>query len=280
MSVRSYYDSNTWKFLIAGSQGAIHRELWAPGIARKKEAMHHAHALVVDEVRAIVERKRGGPTRVLDLGCGVGATTQYVAERLPVEALGVSISPVQIRTARRWLRLRRKSLAGNCAFREADFCALPPDLVGFDLAFAIEAFVHAPDPAAFFRNVAGALRLGGRLILIDDFLDGAARSSPRDRQVLDEVRRGWHMGSLLTVAQADALARTHGLRRLRADDLSPWQRLGRPRDRLIHAALPLLRLGALYSHWCESLVGGDALQTAHKRGLVQYRLVVFERADG
>jgi SAM-dependent methyltransferase len=272
--VRSYYDSNTWKFLITGSQGAIHRELWAPGIVRKRDAMHHAHALVVDEVKALGS---GGQARVLDLGCGVGAATQYVAERLPVEILGVSISPVQIRTARRWLRLRRKALLGTCVFREADFCALPADLTGIDLAFAIEAFVHAPDSAAFFREVSRALRPGGRLVIIDDFLSESPSRSSREAALLEDVRSGWHMGSLLTVERAAELAGTHGLRLQRADDLSPWQRLGRPRDRMIHAALPLLRIGARYSHWCESLVGGDALQSAHRAGLIQYRQVVFER---
>jgi SAM-dependent methyltransferase len=271
-SVSAYYDSNTWKFLLFGSEKSIHRELWAPGIARKRDAMHHAHALVVTEVRDLVP---DGRARILDLGCGVGAASQFVAERLPAEMIGVSISPVQIAHARRWLDRRHPPLAGRCTFREADFCALPADLADIDLAFAIEAFVHAQDTAAFFREVARALRPGGRLVVIDDVLTGET-AGPEGESLLHDVRSGWHMGSLVTEPHAAALAGAHGLRFVRSVDLSPWQRLFRPRDRVIHAALPLLRWGARYSHWCESLVGGDALQAAHRAGLIQYRLWMFE----
>lgn len=271
--VRSYYDSNTWKFVLLGSQGAIHRELWAPGIARKKDAMHHAHALVLEEIRAVA---RGGRARVLDLGCGVGAAAQFVAEREAVEVVGVTISPVQVKLAQRWLALRRAPLVGSCTFREADFCALPADLTAVDAAYAIEAFVHAPSADAFFREVARALRPGGRLAIIDDVL--TPRAASRDAAaLLHVVRTGWHLHSLLDEDALTAEAAAHGLTKLRSVDLSPWQRLGRPRDRVIHAALPLLRAGARFSHWCESLVGGDALQAAHRAGLVQYRLLVFER---
>ncbi|HZB21443.1 MAG TPA: hypothetical protein VE463_16515, partial [Blastococcus sp.] len=60
-------------------------------------------------------------------------------------------------------------------------------------------------------------------------------------------------------------------------DLSSGQRLGRPRDRFIHAVLPLLRRFRSRSMWAQSLVGGDALQHCHRAGLLQYRLLRFER---
>src|SRR3712207_8324168 len=50
--VRQYYDANTWKFLLAGSQRAIHRELWGPDVRSRAAAAHHAHALALDEIRS------------------------------------------------------------------------------------------------------------------------------------------------------------------------------------------------------------------------------------
>src|SRR3954453_14738389 len=90
--VRRYYDANTWKFLLTGSQRAIHRELWGPGVTDRAGAAHHAHALVLD---ALGEGDRRG----LDLGCGVGTAALYLAVRRPVDVVGVSISPAQIRLA-------------------------------------------------------------------------------------------------------------------------------------------------------------------------------------
>src|SRR4051794_3333525 len=264
-TVRDYYDANTWKFLLTGSERAIHRELWGPGVTTRGEAVHHAHALVLDQLGP-------GDRRVLDLGCGVGTAALYLARRRAVEVVGVSISPAQVRLADRYAA-RAAPLQGGVRFAPADFTALPEELTGFDLAFAIEAFVHADPAAAFFDQAARALRPGGALVIVDD-----VRAGDRDEPALEDFRAGWHAPSVLSVAEAEALAARAGLRLVASSDLSPLQRLGRPRDRLIHAALPLLRRMRGRSMWAQSMVGGDALQRCHRTGLLQYRLLRFERA--
>jgi SAM-dependent methyltransferase len=263
-SVSDYYDANTWKFLLAGEERAIHRELWGPGVTSRGEAVHYTHALVLDQL---------GPAdrRVLDLGCGVGTTALYLARRRPVEVVGVSISPTQVRLADRFAA-RAGPLPGRVRFGLADFTALPSDLTGFDLAFAIESFVHADPAAAFFEQAARALRPGGALVVVDD-----VRAGDRDDPALDDFRAGWHAPSVLTVAEAEALAAGAGLALVASDDLSAMQRPGRPRDRFIHAVLPVLRRLRGRSMWAQSLVGGDALQHCHRVGLLEYRLLRFER---
>src|SRR3954454_19623308 len=227
-AVRDYYDANTRKFLLSGGDRAIHRELWGPGVTSSREAVNHTHALVLDEL-APDDRS------VLDLGCGVGAAALYLARQRAVDVVGVSISPEQVRLAERFAA-RERSLPGRVRFETADFTALPDELAGFDLAFAIEAFVHADDAAAFFAQAAGALRPGGALVTVDD-----VRTGDRHDPALDEFVSGWHAPSVVTVADAEALAADAGLALVDSRDLSSLQRLGRPRDRLVHALVSLLR---------------------------------------
>jgi SAM-dependent methyltransferase len=264
--VSDYYDANTWKFLLTGGHRALHRELWGPGVTDRRQALQHAHALVLDEL---------GPDdrRVLDLGCGVGAAVRYLTERRPVDVVGVSISPAQIRLAQRYAG-RGGQLRGSARFLVGDYTALP-DLTGFDLALAIESFVHADPPSAFFREAARVLVTGGTLVVLDDF-----RTGERADGRLDDLRTGWHAPSLLTVPEVAGLAAQAGLDLVDSRDLSPLQRLGRPRDRLVHAAQPLLRRVRGQSLWAQSLVGGDALQACHRAGLLEYRLLRFVRRTG
>jgi cyclopropane fatty-acyl-phospholipid synthase-like methyltransferase len=261
--VRHYYDANTWKFLLTGSQRAIHRELWGPGVTTVAEAVHHTHDLVLDQL--------GDARRVLDLGCGVGTASLYLARRRPVDVVGVSISPEQVRLARRFAE-RSAPLEGTVRFEVADFTDLPDDLAGFDLAFAIEAFVHAGSAAEFCRNAARALRPGGVLVVVDDVLSGDSTDAR-----LDDFRAGWHVSSLLTVPEVERLAAEAGLELEESRDLSSLQRLGRPRDRLVRAALPVLGRLQGRSVWAGSMVGGDALQRLHRDGLLEYRLLRFVR---
>jgi SAM-dependent methyltransferase len=264
-AVRDYYDANTRKFLLSGGDGAIHRELWGPGVTSGDEAVHHTHALVLGQLAPHARR-------VLDLGCGVGAAALWLARRRALEVVGVSISPAQVRLAHR-LAARDRRLKGHVRFHLADFTALPAHLVGFDLAFAIESFVHAHSPAAFFAQAARALRPGGALVIVDD-----VRAGDRHDPALDDFIAGWHAPSVLTIAETEALAADAGLTLAASRDLSSLQRLGRPRDRLIHALVPLLRRLRERSAWAQSMVGGDALQHCHRAGVLEYRLLRFERS--
>src|SRR3954454_23014384 len=196
--VGDYYDANTWKFLLGSGQRAIHRELWGPGVTTRSEALHYVHALILGHLG---RRDR----RVLDLGCGVGAAGVYLARRRPVDVVGVSNSPAQIRLAERFARGIGR-LQGRVRFALADFTDLPSELVGFDMAFAIESFVHADPAAAFFRNAAAALRPGGALVIVDD-----VRTGDRHDPALDDLMAGWHARSLVSVATAEALAADAGL---------------------------------------------------------------------
>ena len=269
--VGRFYDANTWQFLLFGSGQAIHRELYPPGVKNRAAALAQAHALVAVELD--LTGGRAG-SRVLDLGCGVGAGARYLAAATGAAVHGVTISPRQVALARRFAA--HDPAAGLVTFAEADFCDLPDELTGFDLAYSIEAFVHAPSAAQYFTGASRALRPGGRLVVIDDVLTAAGAASATEPPVRT-ARDGWHLQSLLTVEQISALAAASGLELIADRDLSAYQRLGRPRDRVIRRAQPLLRRLAPHNRWCQMLVGGDALQASHQQGLLGYHELVFVR---
>jgi len=101
--------------------------------------------------------------RVLDIGCGAGATSLALAEAVGPrgEVLGVDISAPLLDAARR----RARGVA-NLRFAEADAQTYAFEAGAFDAAFSRFGVMFFADPAAAFGNIRRALRPDGRLAFV------------------------------------------------------------------------------------------------------------------
>lgn len=101
--------------------------------------------------------------RMLDIGCGGGATTLKAADLVGAggRVVGVDIS-------RPLLDLARQRAEGrpNVAFVEADAGAGAIAGAPFNVAFSRFGVMFFDDPVAAFANIRGALSLGGRLVFV------------------------------------------------------------------------------------------------------------------
>jgi len=99
--------------------------------------------------------------RVLDIGCGGGATTLRAAELVGASgrAVGVDISQQLLALAR-----QRAEGRSNVAFHEADAGAVSIPGAPFDAAFSRFGVMFFDDPVAAFANICGAMGSGGRMV--------------------------------------------------------------------------------------------------------------------
>lgn len=271
--VARYYDASTARFLVVGGSGsalAIHRPLWAEGVRTCAEAADHVNTLLGAEA----ERLLGvAPSRVRDLGCGVGGSVFALARRWPEATfLGVTISGAQ--KARAEAEAGARGLAGRCRFLQADFAEPLAEAPG-DLAIAVESHVHAPGAKAFLSAAARHLRPGGVLLIIDDMLDRPeAALGPADRRRLASFRAGWRLGHVPDIAGLVAEARAAGFAPKGTRDLTPLLRLNRLRDVLLRAAGPAAeRLGLGASPFFANMIGGNALTESYRRGVMRYTMM-------
>lgn len=275
-AVARYYDRNTLRFLVFGGGAralSIHRELWGPGVETAEDAKRFVNRLLARQLAAMDAESAS----VLDLGCGVGGTIFHLAETDVTARLhGVTISGRQQRLARAFAR--RRGLTARCTVHLADFERMELDLAA-DLAVAVESFAHARSAARFLRTAAAHLRPGGRLVIVDDFLAREeSRLTPAERRIIGLLRRGWRLGNLTTVAACVSSAREADLVPADEVDLTPLVRPGRPRDAVIALLGPLFeRLGLIGVPFFGNMIGGDALQTGLRTGLVEYRMLAFDR---
>jgi SAM-dependent methyltransferase len=279
-AVRSYYDRQTAGFVALGQggcEGAIHRAVWGPGVQTRAEAFHFVDDRLVAQIDglAAADARPVSALHVVDLGCGVGGSLTYVATRRPVQATGVTLSPVQARLAS--ARVDALGLHERVRIVEGDYTSLPAGVGPADVAFAIESFVHGPDPAAFFAEAARLLRPGGRLLICDDM---RGTTDPDAARALDRFRRGWHINALVTRSELQALATEAGFAHDHTIDLTPWLEIDRPRDRLIAAFVALVGWLPLHRTRIAHVTGGAALRQCLRRGWVAYELACFRRPDG
>jgi SAM-dependent methyltransferase len=98
--------------------------------------------------------------RVLDAGCGWGASTAYLRHRLRhTSVLGINISGAQLK--------RSRTVAPDCRFALVDAAQLAFRDGCFDGVVSVEAAFHFRSRAAFLREVYRVLRRGGTLALSD-----------------------------------------------------------------------------------------------------------------
>jgi DNA-binding transcriptional ArsR family regulator len=137
-----------------------------------------------DDLRSVLADELGPSSvgELLDIGTGSGLMLEILGPRTE-HAVGIDISAPALRLARK--RVHGAGLS-HCEFRRGDMYSLPVDGAAFDIVTIDRLLVMAERPVAALSEAARVLRLGGRLVLIEDFELLAARSSDNP---FSELRR-------------------------------------------------------------------------------------------
>jgi ubiquinone/menaquinone biosynthesis C-methylase UbiE len=98
----------------------------------------------------------------LELGCGIGAVSAFLADTYAMNVCGTDFDPEQIEIAR-----RMQPESDRLHFRVEDAAHLTFEDASFDLVLSQNVFHHVPDWEAAVREVARVLRPGGYFIWLD-----------------------------------------------------------------------------------------------------------------
>lgn len=132
----------------------------------KKKNFIQAKYDFVDEMMKLggINPEKDAGAKVLDVGCGVGGTSRYLAKKLGPNAAvtGITLSPNQVKRA---TELAQEQGVGNAKFIVMNALKMEFPDNSFDIVWACESGEHMPDKEAYINEMMRVLKPGGKFVM-------------------------------------------------------------------------------------------------------------------
>lgn len=217
----------------------------------------------------------GQPRTVLDVGCGIGGSSFYLAERYEARVTGVTLSPVQAGRAR--TRAVQRGMESATDFLVADAHDLPFADESFDLVWSMESAEHMEDKERFLSECFRVLRPEGRLLLVT-WCCREPRLAGWERWMLRGISRAYALPAWVPLSRYVALAGLLGLEEAHTAD---WSRAVAPFwPAVLRKSLSLAGLRGIANAGLSTMCGAFAIVpmiAAYRAGTIQYALFTARR---
>ncbi len=126
-----------------------------------------------------------GASNILDVGCGIGGSALYLADKFNCTATGITLSKRQCARANE--RAAEHGLEKRAHFQVADALDQPFPDNHFDLVWSCESGEHMPDKERFLAECTRVLAPGGKLVIVT----WCHRSGPPVLSASEERHLSW-----------------------------------------------------------------------------------------
>ncbi|MGB3765576.1 MAG: methyltransferase domain-containing protein [Phormidesmis sp.] len=225
--------------------------------------------------------------KILDVGCGIGGSTLYLAEKFNAQAVGITLSPVQAKRAgdraqEKGITLQAFENFGEirpaAQFQVADALNTPFPDDSFDFVWSMESGEHMPDKLAFLQECYRVLKPGGTFLMATwchrpaHTLAGPLTSS--EERHLERLYQLYHLPYVISLSGYGTLAEEIGFTELALADWSRqveffWQDV-------VQSALDPQVIAGIFDAGMQTIRGTAAIAlmtTGFNRGLIRYGLL-------
>lgn len=164
--IQNYYD-NLWsvgkefgeRFIDVG----FHFGYYEKGVINETKAIQNMNR----HIGLLLGLDDGRSYEVLEAGCGIGATTRYLAKQYPkCRFTGISLGTKEIEIAQ---QIQKQQNIQNTRFLTGNYNRTDFQTGSFNHAFALESFVYAVRKKDVCLEISRILKPGGRFVIIDGF---------------------------------------------------------------------------------------------------------------
>lgn len=145
----------------------IHLGYYGPDVKYKYKPLQEAQYAFIDEMMAFggIDPAVDGNAQVLDVGCGFGGTSRYLARALGPSSTvtAITLSPKQVERAQ---QLAVEQNTPNVKFMVEDALEMPTFADNtFDIVWACESGEHMPDKKKYIDQMMRVLKPGGKFVM-------------------------------------------------------------------------------------------------------------------
>ena len=177
----------------------LHHGYWIRG----DESKEKAQLQLIEHLAQLADVKRGAD--ILDIGCGFGASSIYLATHFNATVTGITISPVQVEMANQAAALERL---------DARFLLMDAEAMDFqrqfDVLWSVESISHYQNLPRFFASAAKLLKPSGTFAITDWFKK--ENLTPEEtRKSIEPIEKGMFV-ELQSMNEYEKLLASNGLR--------------------------------------------------------------------
>ena len=196
-SFQRYYEEAGPDYAAWSAQFNMHFGFfrWGMNPFNREAMLERMNREVLERLQLNGEVARGTHARILDMGCGLGATLRSIAHRLPeAELFGITLVPWQLDQGR---LLNQACGADRITLALGDYEGTTFSSGSFDGVYAVESscYGHGADKAALLAESYRLLRRGGRMVVADGFL-GPGKLRGLQKSMYRKLRDCWVIDGL------------------------------------------------------------------------------------
>jgi len=218
----------------------------------------------------------GQAEQILDVGCGIGGSSLYLAQKFNARAVGITLSPVQ--ASRATQRAQEAGLAAEVQFQVADALDMPFADDTFDFVWSMESGEHMPDKEKFLAECYRVLKPGGTFLMATwchrPITPATGELTADEKQHLSEIYRVYCLPYVISIPEYEAIAHNLPFQNIRTAD---WSDAVEPFwDIVIDSAFdPKAIFGLLQSGWStiQGALSLGLMSRGYQRGLIRYGLL-------
>jgi tocopherol O-methyltransferase len=151
--IRKHYDRLSFLYRLFWGEH-LHHGYWDADLSSAE-----AQVRLMERLAERAHVPRGAS--VLDIGCGLGGSAFWLADRFDCDVTGMTISPVQAKMASK--KAKSLGLSDRVQFEVEDANQWQPQPASVGMVWIMESSEHFLDKRGFFKRCASALKPGGIL---------------------------------------------------------------------------------------------------------------------